>query len=52
MRSAHSRKSLAEILSRPVALDLLSLYNNEKTLEKTLDLLILTERVHGHVDDY
>ena len=33
MRSAHSRKSLAEILSRPVALDLLSLYNNEKTLE-------------------
>ena len=31
--SEHSRKSLAEILSRSVALDLLSLDSNEKTVE-------------------
>ena len=34
--SEHSRKSLAEILSRPVALDLLSLDSNEKTVELSI----------------
>ena len=32
IRSAHSRISLAEILSRPVALDLDNLFKREKTL--------------------
>ena len=32
IRSAHSRISLAEILSRPVALDLDNLFRREKTL--------------------
>ena len=31
IKSAHSRISLADILSRPVAFDLLSLFNNEST---------------------
>ena len=33
IRSAHSHKSLADILSNPVALDLLSLDNKEWILE-------------------
>ena len=33
IRSAHTRKCLADILSNPVALDLLSLDNNERILE-------------------
>ena len=32
MRSAHFRMSLADILSRPVARDLFSLFKSEKTL--------------------
>ena len=32
-RSAHSRRTRAEILSRPVALDLQSLDNKEKTVK-------------------
>ena len=32
MRSAHSRISLADIISRPVAFDLSSLLKSEKTL--------------------
>ena len=31
IKSAHSRISLADILSRPVAFDLLSLFNSENT---------------------
>ena len=37
-RSAHSRRSRAEILSRPVALDLQSLDNKEKTVEQSVVL--------------
>ena len=33
IRSAHSRKSLADIVSNPVALDLLSLDNKVRILE-------------------
>ena len=36
IRSVHSRKSLADILSNPVALDLLSLNNKERILELCL----------------
>ena len=32
MRSAHSRRSLLDILSSPVALDLFNLFKSEKTL--------------------
>ena len=35
MRSAHSRMSLADILSRPVAFDLFSLFKSEKNLVNT-----------------
>ena len=31
MRSAHSRMSLAAVLSRPVAFDMFSLFKSEKT---------------------
>ena len=31
IKSAHSRISLADILSRPVAFDLLSLFNSDNT---------------------
>ena len=37
-RSAHSRRSCAEILSRPVALDLQSLDNKEKTVKQSVVL--------------
>ena len=35
-RSAHSRRSRAEILSRPVALDLQRLDNKEKTVKQSV----------------
>ena len=35
MRSAHSRMSLADILSRPVATDLFSLFKSEKNFVNT-----------------
>ena len=35
MRSAHSRMSLADILSRPVAFDLFSLFKSEKNFVNT-----------------
>ena len=35
MRSAHSRMSLADILSRPVATDLFSLFKSEKDFVNT-----------------
>jgi hypothetical protein len=34
IKSGHSRRSLAEILSKPVALDLLSLDRREKTIDE------------------
>ena len=37
-RSTHSRRSRAEILSSPVALDLQSLDNKEKTVEQSVVL--------------
>ena len=37
-RSAHSRRSRAEILSRPVALDLQRLDNKEKTVKQSVVL--------------
>ena len=34
IKSGHSRRSLAEILSKPVALDLLSLDRRKKTIDE------------------
>ena len=44
IRSAHSRISLAEILSRPVALDLDNLFKREKTLLLLIGLKMSSAR--------